>query len=61
MLQFFKKNKKDKISQSHSANFNGVPSLPVGVTVPTFTESNSEGPLANFQHDGYSKFLYCVI
>lgn len=58
MLQFFKKQRKDKTPQSHCANLNGIPSLPVGVTVPTFTESNSEGPLANFQHDGYSKFSF---
>lgn len=58
MLQFLKKNiKKEKHVQpstNQSVGLNGV-SLPVGVLLPTFTESNLEGPLSNFQHDGYSK------
>lgn len=58
MLQFLKKNiKKEKHVQpstNQSVGLNGV-SLPVGVLLPTFTESSLEGPLSNFQHDGYSK------
>lgn len=56
MLQFWKKNsRKVRTSQtSKDQTVNGV-SLPVGVLLPTFSESNLEGPLSNFQHDGYSK------
>lgn len=58
MLQFLKKNiKKEKNIQpltNQCVGLNGV-SLPVGVLLPTFTESSLEGPLSNFQHDGYSK------
>ncbi|KAG8241027.1 hypothetical protein J6590_096028 [Homalodisca vitripennis] len=55
MLQFWKKtSKKEKThQQSVNQNVNGVP-LPVGVFLPTFSDSNLEGPLANFQHDGYT-------
>lgn len=57
MLQFWKKNsRKIRTSQStKNQTANGV-SLPVGVLLPTFSDSNLEGPLSNFQHDGYSKW-----
>uniref|UniRef100_A0A1B6LYZ7 RGS domain-containing protein n=1 Tax=Graphocephala atropunctata TaxID=36148 RepID=A0A1B6LYZ7_9HEMI len=55
MLQFWKKNSKREKTPQQSVNqsLNGV-ALPVGVFLPTFSDSNLEGPLANFQHDGYT-------
>jgi hypothetical protein len=57
MLQFWKKTtKKDKVDQAATQSANGV-SLPVGVLLPSLSDLNTEGPLVNFQHDGYCKYL----
>ncbi|XP_054272025.1 A-kinase anchor protein 10, mitochondrial-like isoform X2 [Macrosteles quadrilineatus] len=54
MLQFWKKTiNKEKVDRTSNQNVNGV-ALPVGVFLPSLSDSTAEGPLANFQHDGYT-------